>query len=264
MALDLIDSDSYFTEVDSMTHGISRRSLTAKQRLVVALDKRTVAEALSLVRLLGEEVAEYKVGLELLFAGGLDFAQTLKNEDKDVFLDMKLLDIPNTIEKSVANVARLGFDFLTVHGIDRKTLDAAVRGRNSIPRNADEKGLKLLSVTVLTSSTKPDLEEQGFRESSLELAVRRARMAKDAGFDGVIASSHEARAIRQATDADFIIKVPGIRPSGTPLADQSRAMTPREALWEGADYLVVGRPIYDAVDPVAMVRRIRAEIEAAQ
>ena len=150
-----------------------------RSRLFVALDVPDVARASALVEQIGAEVLCYKVGLELLFGGGLGFAQGLKAAGKDVFLDMKLLDIPNTVEKAAANIAALGLDYLTVHGTDRKTLDAAVRGRGT-------SSLKLLAVTVLTSLDTADLREQGITDDTPSaLVVRRARLAQAAGFDGV-------------------------------------------------------------------------------
>lgn len=232
----------------------------AKSCLVVALDTRTVAEAQSLVTELNGSAGVYKVGLELLFAegGGLKFAEKLKLEGKKVFLDMKLHDIGNTVEKAVANVAGLGFDFLTVHGVNRRILDAAVKGRESASGSA----LKLLAVTVLTDQSQADLLEAGITsDCALDLALRRALMAEAAGFNGVIASGHEAKAIREAIpDENFIIKVPGIRPAGSAKDDQTRTMTPAEAMKAGATYIVVGRPIYKSSNPEAAAKAIIAEI----
>jgi orotidine-5'-phosphate decarboxylase len=263
MALDMIDSVSAVAE----SHALSSTPLVnrppVRQRLVVALDKPRVDEARELVTELGPTVEVYKVGLELVFAGGLAFAHELKERGKLVFLDMKLLDIGNTVEKAVANVVKLGFDFLTVHAHDQKTLRAAVRGRNSADTRPGTERLKLLGVTVLTNLTQDDLLEQGLRESATDLAVRRALMAYEADFDGVIASGHETAAIRKATDPNFIIKVPGIRPKGSAMGDQQRIMTPTEAIREGASYLVVGRPIADARHPEHVAKHILEEIAAA-
>lgn len=263
MTLDTVDTGN--TSVRPWMGRIPMSEIVASPKLVVALDKPTAAEARALVAELGSLVEVYKVGLELLFGGGLDVAHELKSQSKLVFLDMKLLDIPNTVEKAVANIARLGFDFVTVHAVDKKTVAAAVRGRNHGDLRPKEKRLKLLGVTVHTSSTQRDLIEQGIQEASTELAVRRARLCFEVEFDGVIASGFDARAIRAATSKEFIIKVPGIRPKGfakVAKEDQSRVMTPTAALREGADYLVVGRPIADAEKPVIAVRRIIEEIHS--
>ncbi len=218
--------------------------IALKDRLIVALDMPTVEEAARLVASLDQGVHFYKVGLELLFAGGLDFARHLKASGKRVFLDMKLLDIGNTVERAVANCADFGVDFLTVHGHDLKTMRAAVSGRGASP-------LKLLAVTVLTNLSAEDLEQQGSRMSPGELVVHRARMAREAGFDGVIASGQEAHRIREAVGPKFLIVTPGIRLEGSTMDDQERVMTPGKAISAGADHIVVGRPITQADDPKA-------------
>ena len=228
-----------------------------KDRLFVALDMKTVDDARRLVETIGDSVSHYKVGLELVFGGGLDFALGLKAAGKQVFLDMKLLDIGNTVEKATANIARLGLDYLTVHGHDRKTLDAAVRGRG-------QSKLKLLAVTVLTNLDAADLGQQGIASMSpADLVVHRARLAEAAGFDGVIASGQEAAMVRSAVGPGFLIVTPGIRPAGAEKGDQARAVTPLIAVRAGATHLVVGRPITEASDPKAAAAAIVGEISAA-
>lgn len=226
----------------------------AKERLFVALDVADVGRARQLVEQLGDSVGCYKIGLELLFGGGLEFAQGLKAAGRSVFLDMKLLDIANTVEKAAANIAALGLDYLTVHATDSKTLDAAVKGRGN-------SRLKLLGVTVLTSLGEADLVEQGIRGATpAEMVVRRALLAKAAGFDGVIASGQEAAPVRAAVGPEFLIVTPGIRLPGGDSGDQARVTTPEIAIGEGASHLVVGRPIATAENPRAQaeefVRRI--------
>jgi orotidine-5'-phosphate decarboxylase len=229
----------------------------AKSRLFVALDMPSVALAEALVTRLGDTVGCYKIGLELLFGGGLGFAQQLRRDGKAVFLDMKLLDIPNTVEKAVANVAGLGLDFLTVHGTDRKTLDAAIMGRSS-------SRLKLLAVTVLTSLDGLDLVEQGISGTTPgKLVVRRALMAKAAGFDGVIASGQEAAEVRAAVGPNFLIVTPGIRLKAGADGDQARVVTPQDAIRSGASHLVIGRPITGADDPAATADKIIADMAVA-
>lgn len=220
----------------------------------MALDVPDVERAQRLVEALGVQAQCYKVGLELIFGGGIGFAQGLKAGGKDVFLDMKLLDIPTTVEKATANIAGLGLDYLTVHGTDRKTLDSAVKGRGSSK-------LKLLAVTVLTSLELSDLVEQGVNSMSpAELVVHRARLAMAAGFDGVIASGQEAQLVRQAVGPEFLIVTPGIRFADGPDKDQARVMTPEKAIAAGASHLVVGRPITQAKDPAAAARHVVNEI----
>jgi len=217
-------------------------SHSAKDRLIVALDMPTVEEAQRLVATLEDAVSFYKVGLELLFAGGLDLARALKREGKHVFLDMKLLDIGNTVERAVANVTELGVDMLTVHGHDLKTMRAAVAGRGGAK-------LKLLAVTVLTNLTGDDLKQQGSSFSPADLAVQRAKLAYEAGFDGVIASGQEAGRIRDVVGSHFLIVTPGIRLTGSSTDDQQRITTPDNAIKAGASHIVVGRPITQADDP---------------
>ncbi len=228
-----------------------------RDHLFVALDVANVEAARRLVTEIGDDARCYKVGLELVFGGGLEFAQGLKAAGKQVFLDMKLLDIPNTVAKAAANIASIGLDYLTVHGTDAKTLDAAVKGRGAST-------LKLLAVTVLTSIDKADLVEQGIAAMNpAELVLHRVKLAKAAGFDGCIASGHEARAIRATVGPGFLIVTPGIRPVGAAVGDQARVTTPMMAIESGASHLVVGRPITDAKDPRAAARAIVTEIEHA-
>jgi orotidine-5'-phosphate decarboxylase len=227
-----------------------------RDRLIVALDVPTVEEAKALVDALADTVGVYKIGLELLFSGGFALAQELARHGRPIFVDAKLLDIEATVERATAAIARSGAAFLTVHALDAKTLDAAVRGR------AGSK-LKLLGVTVLTNLERDDLKEQGVDRDPQELAIYRAMLAQEAGFDGVVASGREAAALRQALGPDVLIVTPGVRPQGSDTQDQARAVTPRSAIEAGADYLVVGRPITRAPNPRAAAEAVVAEIAAA-
>ncbi len=222
-------------------------------KLIVALDFPDAGKARELVSRLGPAVTFYKVGHELLFAGGLELARELKAQGKRVFLDMKLLDIGNTMEKSVASAARMGVDFLTIHGVDSRSVRAAAAGRGASP-------MKVLAVTVLTSLGAEDVAEQGISMSPGELVLHRARLAKAAGADGVIASGEEAARVRAAVGAGFLIVTPGIRPAGDAAGDQVRVVTPEAAIRSGADHIVVGRPITAAADPVAAARAILATL----
>jgi orotidine-5'-phosphate decarboxylase len=228
-----------------------------RDRLFVALDVPTVDDARKLVARLGDTVDCYKIGLELVFGGGLEFAQGLKAAGRTVFLDLKLLDIGNTVERAAANIAQLGFDYLTVHGVDAKTLAAAVKGRG-------RSNLKLLAVTVLTSLDRADLEQQGIKgTSAADLVAHRAGLAHQAGFDGVVASGQEAALVRQVVGRDFLVVTPGIRPAGSAEGDQTRVMTPAAAIAAGASHLVIGRPITQAADPKAAAEKILSEMAAA-
>jgi len=228
----------------------------AKDRLIVALDVPSVDETRALVDTLGDSVGVYKIGLELLFSGGFQLARDLIAQGARVFIDAKLLDIEATVERATAAIARTGAHFLTVHAMDRKTLEAAVRGRGT-------SGMKLLGVTVLTNLGSADLVQQGIDQTAPELVLRRATLAQDAGFDGVIASAQEAAAVRKKAGAGFLIVTPGIRPRGLEANDQARTMTPAEAIAAGADYLVIGRPITRAADPRAAAQAIAGEIARA-
>ncbi len=232
-------------------------NLDVRDRLIVALDTPTVDEARSLVDRLGDHVSFYKVGLELVMQGGLDFTSELIAAGNKVFLDMKLLDIENTVERAVANVARSGVSFLTIHGTDRKTLRAATRG-------AAGTDLKILSVTVLTNLDETDLADQCITAMSpADLVVHRARLAKQAGCHGVIASGNEAAAVRAAVGPEFLIVTPGIRFPSDTAGDQARVATPQSAIRDGADHLVVGRPITAADDVAAAADAFIEAITAA-
>jgi len=227
-----------------------------RDRLIVALDVPDADQAKALIATLGDSVGVYKIGLELLFAGGFELARALAQSGRPVFVDAKLLDIEATVERSTAAIANSGAAFLTVPALDKKTLAAAVRGRG-------DSTLKLLGVTVLTNLAPSDLIEQGIDHPLAEVALHRAKLAKDAGLDGVIASGHEAANIREATGPGFLIVTPGVRPRGSEAQDQARAVTPRMAIGAGADYLVIGRPITRAPDPRAAADAIVAEIASA-
>ena len=230
-------------------------NLAPKDRIVLALDVADLDEASRLVDTLGDSVGVFKIGLELVYRGGLGFAEELARRGRNVFLDAKLLDIEATIERATAAIAKTGAQFLTVHATDRKTLDAAVRGRG-------DSAMKLLGVTVLTNLDRADLAQQGIDMPPLALVQERARLAQDAGFDGIVASGKEAAALHERL-RDFLIFTPGIRPAGADANDQTRIVTPGDAIASGATYLVVGRPITRAADPRAAAAAIAEEIAAA-
>lgn len=229
-----------------------------QNRLIFALDVPTVAEAEMLIEKLGGTVGVYKIGHELIFNGGLELAEKLIHQGKQVFLDVKLLDIGNTVERAVANIAGLGAAFLTIHGTDRKTLDAAVRGR----QDAD---IRLLAITVLTNLEARDLEQQGITAGTepSELALKRAQMAIDAGFDGIVCSGLEARKMRETLGHQPLVVTPGIRLRDDAVGDQNRVMTPSKAISNGASHLVVGRPISQAEEPAEQAMIFCDEIAAA-
>ena len=227
----------------------------ARNRLIVALDLPSVEAARALVARLGDAVAFYKIGYQLGFAGGLVFARELIGSGKEVFLDLKLHDIGNTVEKGVASVAKLGATFLTVHGYPQ-TMKAAVAGKG-------QSKLKLLAVTVLTSYDDRDLTDAGYAFNVSDLAARRAQQAREAGIDGLVCSPEEAANLRALVGDGMVLVTPGIRPAGSASGDQKRIMTPAKAIGAGADYLVVGRPITEAADPKAAAQAIVEEISKA-
>jgi orotidine-5'-phosphate decarboxylase len=229
--------------------------MSPSDRIILALDVPSLDDARALVAKVGDSVGVYKIGLELLFSGGVALASELAAQGKRVFIDAKLLDIQITVERATAAIARTGAHFLTVHAADRKTLDAAVRGRG-------KSALKLLGVTVLTNLDRGDLCQQGIEMPPLALVQERARLAQDAGFDGIVASGKEAAALRERL-RNFLIVTPGIRSLGADAQDQRRVVTPQAAIEAGADYLVVGRPITRASDPRAAAEKIAAEIAKA-
>ncbi len=229
--------------------------LQPRERLIVALDVSSVDEARSMVARLGDAVSFYKIGYQLGFAGGLDYARVLADTGKRVFLDLKLHDIGNTVAKGVQSVARLGASFLTVHAYPQ-TMQAAVAAR--------EGDLRILAVTVLTSYNDRDLEAAGYDTSVNALVAARAEQARDIGVDGVVCSAEEAAQLRGIVGPKMFLVTPGIRPTGAERGDQKRIMTPAAAIAAGADYLVVGRPILGAADPKAAAQSIVAEIAQQQ
>lgn len=226
-----------------------------QDRLIVGLDLPTVAEAEAMVARLGGSVSFYKIGLQLVFAGGLALAEDLAKSGKKVFLDVKLLDIDNTIAGAVANVVRAGVTFVTIHAYP-KAMRAAVAARGEAP-------LGLLGVTVLTSMDDGDLEDAGYAGKVEDLVLKRARDARACGMDGIVCSPVEVGRVRAAVGPDIRLITPGIRPAGAAAGDQKRVTTPADAIGAGADHLVVARPIIRADDPRAAAEAIQAEIADA-
>ena len=225
-----------------------------RDRLIVALDVPDLASAEAMVSRLGDTVTFYRVGMELAYGSGLSFVRRLADAGKKVFLDLKLHDIPNTVEKATAQVADLGATFLTVHAFPQ-TMKAAVKGRGA-------GSLKILAVTVMTSYDDADLVEAGYALGVRDLVERRARQAHAIGVDGLILSPEEVSAMRTLLGPDITLITPGIRPSGSAAGDQKRIMTPANAIEAGADYLVIGRPVTQADDPKASAEAIIAEIRS--
>jgi orotidine-5'-phosphate decarboxylase len=227
-------------------------ALSPRERLIVALDLPTVAHAEEMVAKLGDSVCFYKVGLELAYAGGLDFARRLVDSGRQVFLDLKLHDIPNTVARATEQVGAIGATYLTVHAFPQ-TMKAAVAGSGA-------SSLQLLAVTVMTSYDDADLAEAGYALGVSDLVALRARQAVDAGVHGLILSAEEVGAMRAALGPAVSLVTPGIRPAGAETGDQKRVMTPARAISAGADRLVVGRPVTRAPDPRRAAEAIVEEI----
>jgi orotidine-5'-phosphate decarboxylase len=223
-----------------------------RDRLIVALDVGTVAEAEVLVDRIGDAATFYKIGYRLAYAGGLALVPRLAASGRKVFLDLKLHDIGNTVEEGVRALTDLGATFLTVHAYPQ-TMRAAIRGRGA-------NGPKILAVTVLTSYDDADAAEAGYALPVAELVARRAGQAAEAGIDGIVCSAAEAEAVRARIGTDRAIVTPGIRPAGAEAGDQKRVMTPGAARRIGIDHVVVGRPITQAADPRAVAQGIVAEM----
>ncbi|SMH29282.1 orotidine-5'-phosphate decarboxylase [Mesorhizobium australicum] len=227
---------------------------SVRDRLIVGLDVPTVSDAEKVVAELGDAVSFYKIGYQLAFAGGLEFARDLAAEGKKVFLDMKLLDIDNTVAKGVENIARMGMSMLTLHAYPKAMRAAVEAARGS--------GLCLLGVTVLTSMDEQDMIEAGYEYDPHTLVLRRAEQALAAGMGGIVCSAEEAAAVRRIVGPKLAVVTPGIRPAGADPGDQKRVMTPADALRAGASHLVVARPIVGAPDRRSAAEAILREMES--
>ncbi len=229
--------------------------IDARDRLILALDVPSSDEAERLLSRVGDLVTFVKVGLELYTAAGPEMVRRLIARGKRVFLDLKFLDIEETVRRATAQVATMGVEMLTVHA-NRKALTAAVQGRGGGP-------LRLLAVTVLTNFEGDDLREMGIQRTVEDLVIARAALAAEVGCDGVVASGEEPAVIRRKVGSRLLIVTPGVRPTGTSRDDHARTTTPAQAISAGADYLVVGRPIRDAADPAEAAATILAEMQTA-
>jgi orotidine-5'-phosphate decarboxylase len=234
---------------------VNTAKLPPRDRLIVALDVPSIREAETIIASLGDTVGFYKIGYQLAFERGLPLAGALVGAGKRVFLDVKLHDIGNTVARGVETIARMGVTFLTVHAYPQ-TMRAAVEARAGSE-------LKILAVTVLTSYDDADLAEAGYTVGVEQLVAERAAQAHHIGVDGIVCSAEEAAPLRLIVGADMLLVTPGIRPAGSATGDQKRVTTPAQAIAAGADYLVVGRPIVEAVDPKAVADAVVAEIASA-
>ena len=223
-----------------------------RDRLIVALDLASVTEARDMVRRIAGAANNYKIGYQLALAGGIELARELKAEGNKVFLDMKLLDIDNTVAKAVESAVALGVDMLTLHAYPKamKAAVSAAKGSN----------LCLLGVTVLTSMDDADIADAGYSGSVTDLVGKRAMQAREAEMGGIVCSPQEAMAIRTILGPSMALVTPGVRPAGSDHGDQKRVATPSQAMAAGASHLVVGRPVTGAADPRLAAQQIVDEI----
>jgi orotidine-5'-phosphate decarboxylase len=232
-------------------------NFTSDPRLIVALDVSSAAEAQKIVSALGDSVHIYKVGMQLYTAEGPQIIRDLVSSGRQVFLDLKYHDIPNTVASAVREAVQLGVSMLTVHASGgEKMLRTAVEA-------ARVSTLQILAVTVLTSMDENDLNSVGVPGPVVDQVIRLASIALHAGCAGVVSSAREAKALREKLGENFLIVNPGVRPAGADHGDQARVVTPAEAIQAGATHIVVGRPIAAAKDPAAAARAINQEISAA-
>jgi orotidine-5'-phosphate decarboxylase len=232
-----------------------KTAIPARERLIFALDVSDLDQARQLIRQLGDSVLFYKLGLEFFLSGNyFELAAELREQDKKIFADLKLFDIPATVASAVRQLSRHEVNFCTVHGND-SMLRAAAEAKGS---------MQVLAVTALTSLDQGDLDDLGFQCDARTLVLSRARRALELGCDGVVSSGLEVPALRESIDHALITVCPGIRPifndEPPQLDDQQRVVTPARAIASGADYLVVGRPIRDADDPRAAAESIQHQI----
>lgn len=234
--------------------------------IVVALDVDTAAQALTLVETLRGTAGMFKIGKQLFTAAGPDIVRRILALGEKVFLDLKFHDIPNTVARAGIEAARLGVGIFNVHALGgSKMMKAVAEGVNETAERERIPRPLILGVTILTSHTQDSLMEVGIQRRLEDQVVHLARLCAASGLDGVVASPHEIAPIRAAVDNPaFVILTPGVRPAGAALNDQSRVMTPAEAIAAGASFLVIGRPITEAPDPAEAARRIREEIELAR
>jgi len=238
-----------------MSHepGMKPKNISLDKRIIFALDVETPEEARAWVKKLESRVKFFKVGLQLFLAGGFDIVEWILNRGSEVMLDLKFFDVPQTVASAVKQLAGRGVSFTTVHGNDA-ILRAAAEAKQ---------GVKILAVTVLTSLDQGDLNDLGFQCSPEELVLSRARRALQVGCDGVVSSGLEAPKLRKELGGNFLVVVPGVRPVENRADDQKRVVTVRDAFLNGADYVVIGRPLKQTADPLALAVEMQQQIQDA-
>ncbi len=227
----------------------------ARDRVIVALDVPSIRDAEALIEQLGDSITFYKIGMELAYIGGIPLGERLIRAGKKIFFDLKLHDIPNTVERATAQIAGTGATFMTVHAYPQTLAAAALGAKGST--------LGILGVSVLTSMSEDDAARAGYGMGIADLVRRRARQAQENHAAGLICSPLEIDSVRETVGQALKIVTPGVRPAGSATGDQKRVMTPGDAIRAGADHLVVGRPITQAADPVAAAKAVVDEVFAA-
>jgi orotidine-5'-phosphate decarboxylase len=230
-------------------------TISVSDRVIVALDVPTIAQAEALTDRLGDSITFYKIGMELAYIGGIQLGERLIRAGKKVFFDLKLHDIPNTVERATAQIAGTGATFMTVHAYPQTLAAAALGAKGST--------LGILGVSVLTSMSEDDIARAGYGMGIADLVRRRARQAQENHATGLVCSPLEIGSVRETIGQSLKIVTPGVRPAGSDSGDQKRVMTPGDAIRAGADHLVVGRPITLAADPVAAAKAVVAEVATA-
>ena len=233
--------------------GMKTKNISLDKRIIFALDLETPEEARAWVEKLESRVKFFKVGLQLFLAGGFDIVEWILKRGSEVMLDLKFFDVPQTVASAVKQVGGRGVSFTTVHGNDA-ILRAAAEAKQ---------GVKILAVTVLTSLDQGDLNDLGFQCSPEELVLSRARRALQVGCDGVVSSGLEAPKLRKELGGNFLVVVPGVRPVENRADDQKRVVTVRDAFLNGADYVVIGRPLKQTADPLALAVEMQQQIQDA-
>lgn len=236
--------------------------MTPNERLIVALDVDTREKALELLEKLKKDVKIFKIGSELFTSCGPGIVEDVKRKGCGVFLDLKFHDIPNTVAKSAIAAARLGVSILNIHALGgQEMMKRAAKGVREEAKKLKIDKPKVIAVTILTSMDENNLKKIGVDDNMEKQVLRLARLARDSDLDGVVASASEINLIRKNIGEDFLIVTPGVRPSWAKADDQKRIATPKEAIGNGADFIVVGRPIIEAPDPAIAARKILEEIK---
>lgn len=236
--------------------------MTPNKRLIVALDVDTEEKALTLIAKLKDDVGSFKIGLELFSSCGPSIVEKAKNKGCSIFLDLKLHDIPTTVAKTAASLTRLGVDIINVHALGG--YDMMKKAAEAVADEAKKLKItkpKLIAVTILTSMDENSLKKIGIFDTMENQVLKLALLARDAGLDGVVASPSEVKSIRKKLEKDFLIVTPGVRPSWAAADDQKRVATPKEAIDDGADFIVIGRPITEAPDPAIAAKKVLEEMK---